>query len=339
MSNKPKIAVLLNTQMKNNCISTEDYIRLNTFADVRFEDTPKLSTELMLKLSSGADALLTGWSTPVITPEVLTSAPSLKMIAHSAGSVKVMLAQVKDVLIQNNVVVTNANTALGIGVAEFTLGMMLTTMKRAWWLCKNTVNGRWMDENERKKVVEPYGAVIGIIGASRVGRHLIKLLKNFDLKEILVYDPYLTLDDANNLGVRKVELEELLKTADVVTLHAPSTEETKHMLGLHEFAMMKENAIFINTARGAIVNEPEMIEELKRGRITVCIDVTDPEPPKPDNSLRSLPNVILTPHIAGAVAQNRLRNGRDVIDDLERYFMKNEKVQYPVNLTHWDRLA
>ena len=101
---------------------------------------------------------------------------------------------------------------------------------------------------------------------------------------------------------------------------------------------MKDGAIFINTARGAIVNEKDLIEELKTGRITACIDVTDTEPPSLDNPLRTLPNVVLTPHIAGGIAQNRLRVGKHAIDEIERFFNK-EKILYQVNLDIWDQLA
>lgn len=338
MPEKPKIAVLVSSQMKKNCIADEDFQRLKNFSEVIFEESSSVSYDLMLKLMKDTDGCLTGWGTPPFDKRILDVAPQLKIIAHSAGSIKPMLEKVREEIKKKKIVVTNATTSLGIGVAEFALGVMLMTMKRAWWFKESTKEGKWRTVEEEKKACEPYNATIGIIGASRVGRHLIKLLKQFDLKKILVFDPYLSNEEANKLGVEKTSLEELMSSSDVVSLHAPSTAETKGMVNKNNLKLMKDGAIFINTARGAIVNEKDLIEELKTGRITACIDVTDPEPPSLDNPLRTLPNVVLTPHIAGAIAQNRLRNGKYAIDELERFFNK-EGILYPVNLEMWDQLA
>ena len=154
----------------------------------------------------------------------------------------------------------------------------------------------------------------------------------------MAYDPYLSEEEASALGVSKVSLENLMSCSDIVSLHAPATEETKHMINKTNLRLMKDGAIFINTARGSIVNEQDLIKELETGRITACLDVTDPEPPDINSPLRKLPNVVLTPHIAGAIANNRLRNGRYAIDELERFF-RGEKILYEVNLSHWEHLG
>ncbi len=325
--------------MKTACIAEEDFWRLQTFSDVVYDETSIVSQDFMLKLIKNVDGCITGWGTGAFNPGMLNLAPQLKIISHTAGSIKVMLKNVRDEIKKRDIIVTNATVSLGMGVAEFALGLMLMTMKRAWWLRELVTKGKWKVEEEIRKTCEPYGAVVGVIGASKVGRHFIKLLKNFELKKILVYDPYLTEADADNLGVEKVGLEELMSRSDVVSVHAPSTEQTKNMLNKTNLKLLKDGAVVINTARGAIVNEQDLTDELKTGRIIACLDVTEPEPPKPDSLLRTLPNVILTPHIAGAVHQNRLRNGKHIVDDLERFFVKHEKLLYQVNLDLWDQLA
>lgn len=121
------------------------------------------------------------------------------------------------------------------------------------------------------------------------------------------------------LGVKKVELSDLMKNSDVVSVHAPSIPTTHHLINAKNLATMKNRAILINTARGTIIDETALINELKLGRISACIDVTDPEPPSDFNELRSLPNVILTPHIAGSVNNGKKRIGDLIVSELESY--------------------
>jgi phosphoglycerate dehydrogenase-like enzyme len=333
---KPKIAIFLTQEMKSACISDKDWQRLNAFSEVIYsesETTPEIVSEIITEV----DACLTGWGTPVFSKKSLDSAPKLKLIAHSAGSVKDLLEQVKDTIIQKEIQVSSAVASLGIGVAEFTLGMMLMTMKRTWKFTELTRQGQWRKKEEQARAIEPYDTIIGIIAASNIGRHFIKLLQAFDVK-IIVYDPYISDIQAKELGAKKVSLEELMRTSDVVSVHAPQLAQTKHMINKNNLKLMKDGAILINTARGSIINEADLIAELKTARITACLDVTDPEPPLVDSPLRSLPNVILTPHIAGAIAQNRFRNGKYAIDDLENFFCQGS-ILHPVDLRKWDILA
>lgn len=337
MKKKPKIAVLLSTNMLNDCVAKADVARLKRFADVAFQDNPKVTEALALSLMQDADGCLTGWKSPTFSPAFLEAAPRLKIIAHSAGSIKAMLLPVKAALQQQGIHVTSAAASMAIGVAEFTLGMMVITMKRVWRFTELTRQGAWRPAEELHRVKELYGATIGVVAASLVGRQMIRLLRAFEVT-ILVYDPYLSAREAAALGVKKVPLEILMKTSDVVTIHAPKVAQTRHMINRDNLRLMKDGAILINTARGSVIDEQALIHELKSGRITACLDVTDPEPPAPDSPFRKLPNVILTPHIAGAVAENRLRNGKQAVDDLERFF-KRGRVVHAVNLKHWDRLA
>ena len=334
---KPKIAVLLTKEMKESCISSEDWERLNSLSEVMHEERDQVTEQLVMELIKDADGVVTGWGTPAFPKASIDNAGRLRIIAHSAGSIKVLLGQVKDTIIQRNIQVTSSVASLGIGVAEFALGMILTTMKRVWWFAGLTKKGKWIEGEQVVKVKEPYKAVIGIIAASSVGRHLIKLLSHFDVT-ILVYDPHLSKDEASDLGVKKVSLEELMKNADVVSIHAPATAQTRHMINKDNLKLMKDEAILINTARGSVINEKDLIEELETGRITACLDVTEPEPPCAESPFRNLQNVILTPHIAGAISNDRLRNGKYAVDDLESFF-KNGYSIHPVDFARWDILA
>jgi phosphoglycerate dehydrogenase-like enzyme len=262
-----------------------------------------------------AEVMVTGWGTPPISPESLGLAPKLKLIIHSAGSIKTL---VPEEAWKRGICVGTCNGALAIGVAETTLGMILAGLKgffpgRDW-----TRAGNWHDPKlgtARDVLREPFGVTVGVISASKVGQHVLKLLRAFEL-EVLLYDPFMKPERARELGATLVGLEELMKRSDVVTLHAPALPATRHLLKREHFRAMKEGAVFINTARGMIVDEVGMIEELKTGRISAFIDVTDPEPPTKDSPLRTLQNVVLTPHLAGHASNGCFRQGRSAVDQV-----------------------
>jgi phosphoglycerate dehydrogenase-like enzyme len=162
-------------------------------------------------------------------------------------------------------------------------------------------------------------------------------MRNFEV-EILLYDPTLDEEACKELGARKCTLASLMAESDVVSVHAPSLPVTRHMINAENLSRMKDGAVLINTARGTLINEYDLIEELRKGRISACIDVTDPEPPAELNELRLIPNVILTPHIAGAVTNGRKRIGALAVAELES-FMKNENLENEVFLHQMGRLA
>ncbi|MCC7518293.1 MAG: hydroxyacid dehydrogenase [Verrucomicrobiae bacterium] len=262
-----------------------------------------------------AEAMVTGWEMIPVTAEDVAAAKNLRLIVHSAGSVKRLVAEEAW---KRGIRVATCNEALAIGVAETTLGMILCGLKGIFPAREWSRAGHWHDPKlgtPRDVVRELYQVTIGVISASKVGLHLLRLLRAFEV-EVLLYDPYVTPERAKELGATLVELDELVRRSTVVTLHAPSLPATRHLLKGGHFRAMQDGAIFINTARGAIVDETAMIEELKRGRITAFIDVTDPEPPAKDNPLRTLPNVILTPHLAGHVTNGCRRQGRSAVDQV-----------------------
>jgi phosphoglycerate dehydrogenase-like enzyme len=154
------------------------------------------------------------------------------------------------------------------------------------------------------------------------------LLRALDC-DIWVSDPYLSAASAAELGVHKAELTELLRHCPIVTLQAPPTQETYHMLGAHELRLLQDGAIFINTARAHLVDQAALLAELQRGRIQAALDVFDQEPLPVDHPLRQLENVILTPHVAGASLQARRRQGEAVVAEVER-FLAGEPLHYRV---------
>ena len=227
---------------------------------------------------------------------------------------------------------------MGIGVAETTLSLMIAGLKGMFPASYETRAGRWHHSKPGGfPIREMYDVTIGLIGASRIGRHVIRLLANFEVNVLLV-DPFVSAAEAALLGVELVSLDDLLRRSDVVSLHAPRCPETRHMLSRDQFKLMRNHAIFINTARGMIVDEAALCDELRTGRIFAFIDVTDPEPPAVDHPFRSLPNVVLLPHIAGAVGNGCLRMGRSIVDQLLE-FADGKTMHGEITREQWQRMA
>ncbi len=165
-----------------------------------------------------------------------------------------------------------------------------------------------------------FGATVGVIGASEVGRRVIKLLRPFE-PTILLYDPYVSDAQARDMGVTLVDdLLYLCRRSDVVTLHTPDVPACRPALAAPHFAAMPDDTIFINTSRGACIDEPALTAELQQGRLFAFLDVSAPEPAATDSPLRTLPNVVYTSHIAGPPAT---LIGRQAVNDIAAYLSGN----------------
>lgn len=188
--------------------------------------------------------------------------------------------------------------------------------------------------------VEPgcLGSVVGVVSLGVVGREVCELLRRYDV-DVQAYDPFATAETFDHLGVRAVALDELFATSDVVTLHTPSLPETRKLIDGRLLSSMKSDATLVNTSRGAVVDEPALIEVL-RGRpdLFALLDVTDPEPAEEGSPLFTLPNVVLTPHLAGSLGRERRRLGRCVADELAR-FAHGEPLRWAVSAEASPRLA
>lgn len=267
--------------------------------------------------------------------DVVAAAPRLKAMAHMGSSVKRF---VSDAFWERGIHLTSAGITLARNVAETTLGLMIVGQKRIWPLGRHVRDGGWREQSvwDQWFSRELYRKEVGIIGASNVGRHVIQLLKPFGAN-ILLYDPFVSVAEADLLGAAKTDLDPLLQRADVVSLHAPANKNTHQMLDARRLKLMRDDALLINTARGSLIEEPALIEELSKGRFFAFLDVTDPEPPSSDSPLRSLDNVVVTPHIAGCI-DNCTRMGELAVEELRRFFA-GETAVYPITRELFDRIA
>lgn len=316
-----KIALTLNRELLDTLFTEKTLNKLRSIGEVVINDG-EASEENVKKVIKDADIAITSWGNPSFTKDILDECPDLKLVIHAAGSVKPI---VSDELWNRGIKVCASTKPLGEGVAETALGLAIASSKNFFALNDDIHNGGY----EVKNVKEMYELTVGVVSAGWVGRHFIKLLNNFGV-DILLYDPFVSEEQAEQMGCRKAELEELLKESDIVSLHAPSIPETNHMINESTLKLMKKDAILINTSRGSVVDEKALYEHMAAGNLKyACLDVYDPEPIEKDNPLRTLKNVILTPHIAGLAANGKLRIGSHVAQEIEK-FIANEKMECEV---------
>ena len=285
-------------------------------------------------LIAEAEVIVGHWGCPTLTAEVLARAPKLQLLAYGGGTVK---WQVTDAVWDRNIVVTTAAPANAIPVAEYALAMILLAGKGVLLFHEHQRDPKAVVPLD-VMAVGNVGKRIGIVGASLVGRAVIDLLRPFDVS-VFVYDPYLDHDGADALGVNLVEdLDELCASVDVLSLHAPDIPPTRGMIGARQLANLRDGAVFINTARPALVDQDALVAELRRGRIAAILDVTEPEPLPREHPLLALPNVFVTPHIAGSLGPEVTRMSDLAVQEVERY-ARGEPPLHPVSKSDLDRIA
>ncbi len=261
------------------------------------------------------EAVFSTWGMPLLSGRHLDRLPRLRAVFYAAGSVKEFAAP----LFARGVTVVSAAAANAEPVAEFTLSQILFGLKLGWSHIRQLrglpgpASWRCLD------VPGAYESTVGIISLGMIGQKLCELLAPFALRK-LAHDPFAGEEVFGRCDARRVGLEELFARSEVVTLQAPLTEETEGMVTGELLASLPPDATFINTARGALVREKEMIEVLGvRSDLTAVLDVTNPEPPPPGSPLYDLPNVVLTPHIAGSAGREVRRMADLMVQEFEAW--------------------
>jgi len=330
---KPTVAVLIGRHHYPRMMNQTAWEALADFATVIHHQDGEPATKAdLLALLPQADACLTSWGVAQLDADVIAAAPNLKAMAHMGSSVKRF---VSEALWAQGVRVTTAAPALAEDVAITSLGLILVGLKRIWPLGAHVRAGGWR-ESKYWPSREIRHKKIGIVGASHVGRHLMRLLQPFDV-QILLVDPFVSAEAAAELGAQKMELGDMLRQADVLSLHAPANAHTHHLLDAAGLALLKDHALIVNTARGTLIDEPALIAELEKGRFFAFLDVTDPEPPAADSPLRRLENVVVVPHLAGCI-EDCSHMGEMAVEELRRFFA-GEPPLYAINPDMLKRVA
>jgi len=333
MNKKVKVVSLMDKKMYSRVMSKNAEQKLCSFAQlIKNEKDYVPSDEEIEKLLSDAEGCLTGWGVKI--PEsAIKNAKRLRIIGHVAGTVKPVVPKSA---CDKGIIITSAKAVMAKSVAEMTLALTVASLRnflehdRAF-----KERGTRGDENifcSKNKGL--YRSRIGLVGVGQVGRELINMLRPFGEEvEIWVYDPYLSEEEAEKLSVRLVSLKWILSECDVISLHAAATKETYHMIGKQEVKMIRDGAVFINTARGSLVDYAALFAELKTGRFKAALDVyleTIDDSLLARSPYRKLDNVIITPGIAGPSAQVEKQMGEVVAEDLHRFF-SGQHVLFPAD--------
>lgn len=318
-----KVAILVEKELAYSIFREQDLAFLGTFASFNpIEELPeKITPEFMEAQLKDADACITCWRTPTFTKDLLAENPKLRFIMHGAGAVRNLVCP-EFWTMQGRHISSNA-PVIAEDVAQTTLAFILASLKQMWAFNAMTHAGGWKGGEHGTFTTKRLDEMnVGIVGCSLVGKEVIKILRPFNC-HLRVWDPYLSPLEAEMLHVEKMELDELIATSDVLTMHAPANPDCKNILNAKNIPLIKDGALLVNTARGLEIEEEALIKELKTGRFFACLDVTNPEPPAVDNPLRGMDNVVLTPHIAGGhTIQGRKMLGRNAIKEVYNYLTK-----------------
>lgn len=282
-----------------------------------------------------SEVIVSSWGCPPLTEDVLARAPRLRAVVHAAGSVK---HHITEACWRRGIQVTSAARANAAPVAEYTVALTLLAGKGLLHIREDYRAHRApRDWTAAYPDIGNYRRTVGIVGASRIGRRVLELLRPHDL-ELLVHDPFLRPAEAERLGARAVALDELCAASSVVSVHAPELAATRHLISRELLAAMPDGATLINTSRGSLVDQAALVEELVSGRLDAVLDVTTPEVLPPDSPLYDLPNVVLTPHVAGSIGNELHRLADAAADELERY-AAGRPFAHPVTPEEWERSA
>ena len=337
---KPRVLFGMRPELPAGLFDDALRARLGEVAEVLADDAfERFDDGRAAGLLPEADVVLGCWGCPVIDADVLARAPRLRLVAYASASVKYF---VTPALWARGVVVTSAHLPMAPPVAEFTLAVILLCGKDAFRFIDRhrasrgrlgtDVKASWNDMR-----IGNNGKRVGIVGASRIGRLVIERLRPFDM-EVCISDPYLTDGDAHALGVRTMELRELMGWADIVSLHAPAVPSTRHMIGAAELAAMRDRAYLVNTARGWLIDHEALERELATGRINAFIDTPLPDPLPPESPFYDMPNVVLSPHLAGAQGNELRRMAAAAVEEVAR-FAAGLPPLHPVLEAELDRTA
>ncbi|MEV4140393.1 hydroxyacid dehydrogenase [Dactylosporangium sp. NPDC049742] len=318
---KPKALVVMNPESFRAHFDDARTARLAALADLGADGGPVCLHELDSPAARhrlrGADVLLTSWGAPALTAERLRDAPALRAVFHGAGSVRPL---VTSEVWRRGIRMTSAADANAIPVAEYTLAAIIFAGKKVPFIAADPEAAyRGWSHLGGYGNLSNYRRTVGVVGFSRIGRRVVGLLDQLDATVCLVADPHADPAEVAAAGGVLVDLPELLARSETLTLHAPALPSTHHMIGAAELALLPDHATVVNTARGSLIDSAALAAECRSGRLFAILDVTEPEPLPPGDPLRSTPNVLITPHLAGSLGTEILRLTDHTLDELARW--------------------
>ena len=325
-----QIGVIIHRPLCETLFAPADRARLEGLGKVAWTQAEKpLTVPQAAELLKDCAVGVGSWGTPFPNAELLAACPKLKLWEHVAGTVKHMFGPHLE---GRDLQIASCAPAIADSVAEFAVGELIVGLRK---IPENAAANRAGPAPKPPGYRTVGTSTIGIIGASQVGRRVLRLLKPFG-PTLLLYDPYVSEKEAAELGARKVaDVAGMCRACDAVTLHTPDLPETRHILGARELQALPDHGVVVNTARGNCLDEAALIAELRKGRLFAFLDVSTPEPAAADSPLRRLPNVFYTSHHAGG-PDTRL--GRQAAEDIAA-FLSGGKPKMAVTKEMLSRLA
>lgn len=276
----------------------------------------KMSKEELLSVIKDYDALIVRSGTKV-TADVIAAASRLKVVGRAGSGLDNVDSQAAT---RRGIVVMNTPGGNTVTTAEHTLSMICAMTRRIPQATASMKAGKW--EKEKFMGVELYNKTLGIVGIGQIGSYLSKMAQGVSMN-VIAYDPYLAPERAQRMGVKIVDLPELFRTADIISVHTPLTPETKSLIDAKAIAQMKPGVMIVNCARGGIINEPDLVEALKSKKVAAAaFDVFEDEPVKPDHPLLALENFTCTPHIGAATTEAQENVAVGIAEQIVDYFTK-----------------
>ena len=322
------IAVCIHRPLLDQLFAPADRQRLEALGEVRwFDGSEPPTTEQAIALLQGCEIGLGSWATPHPGSDGLMAAcPQLRLWEHVAGSVKRFFTpEVR----ARELVIASCKGAIGDAVAEYVLGQLIVGMRQ---MIPDIAANRAGGSGKPAGLKVLAGSVVGIVGASVVGREVARLLQLMQAR-VRMYDPFLDAAEAATMGVKKYDdLLAMMDGLDAITIHTPLLDATRGMIHAEHFAAMPDDCLVINTSRGPCIKQDDLIAALQGGRLQAFLDVTDPEPAEPDSPLRQLPNAYLSSHIAGPATRAM---GALAVDDVAAFLRGDQ----PRSVITHDQLA
>lgn len=321
----PKVVLAMAEAVAEGQFGPEEWDRLRAISRPHDRVLTDFGPDSLAAMSD-AEILITSWGCPQVDDRVVAAAPRLRAIVHAAGSVRGIAG---DAVWEHGITVSSMADLNGLPVAEYALAMILLENKRVlesvseFGRLRDRPGADWYGER-----LGNYGKKIGLVSASRICRRLAELLRPFEF-DLMISDPFCDADEIAAMGAGRVDMGELFSTADIVSVHAPLLPETIGLVDAELLGRLRDGTTLINTSRGKIIDEPALIKELQTGRFRAILDVTDPEPPAAESPLWTLPNVVLTPHIAGSKGTEVRRMAHGAIDEVGR-ILRAQPLQFQV---------
>lgn len=334
---KKAIFLSVNENAINRVYSNELKAKLSSELEFPAEVISKSNIEKYIDFTNECSYIFSTWGMVQFTKdEIAKYLKNAKAVFYGAGSVQYFARE----YLESGIKISSAWTSNAVPVAETVISQILLAGRgyfRAVYDMKT--NRDWRSAGKVSSNYKGnYHAKVGLIGAGAVGRKVIELLKNFEI-DTFVYDPYLSDDGAEKLGVKKLSLEDMFSQCEIISNHAPNLPATENMIDKTHFALMKDYSTFINTGRGQQIVEEDMIAALKKNpTITALLDVTHPEPPNPDSELYTLANVFMSPHIAGTMGYEVHRMAESMYNEYKLLDTEN-RLNYEVTIPMLETMA